>query len=32
MSKSATAAQLRRMGLIAELGCIISGEPAELHE
>lgn len=31
MAKQATAAQRRRMGLIAELGCVISGEPAELH-
>jgi len=31
MSKPATAAQKRRMGVIAELGCIICGSPACIH-
>ncbi len=31
MSKPATAAQRRRMGLVAELGCVICKSPAIIH-
>jgi len=31
MSKNATAAQRRRMGKIAELGCVICKGPASIH-
>ena len=31
LSKAATAAQRRRMGLVADLGCILCRRPAQIH-